>query len=448
MSFYIVLFFLYLSACKTKYIPAKPVAITKPLDSIFLNLPAHSLDSENDLDSFVNAIGDARIVLLGEGTHGTADFYKWRAAISRKLVTGKSFNAIAVEGDWADGEKVNRFICGDVGDSAGAVAVLKKFDRWPEWLWANTEVASFITWLNHYNQRLADSDKITFTGTDLFSVDDALGEMEQQSSDTALHHHIENFRKCFEPFSNNERSYGKDTTCTAQAASLLLFLRENSSAFPEPVRTKLLQGAATVVDAELYLRSITTKMGGWNIREQHMAETILRILHNKPGSKIIAWLHNSHAGVASFSGMRNYNRTSVGELLKTQLGDSSVFITGFGTYSGTVTASRTWGGVTETMGLAPAEPGSWDDILHNISNANKYILFRETRNNLPLQNRWVYMRSIGVVYTPYQRSGASQSIPAKRYDAFIFIDHSSALRPLEAGKTTQTDSGPTDDDDH
>jgi erythromycin esterase-like protein len=146
--------------------------------------------------------------------------------------------------------------------------------------------------------------------------------------------------------------------------------------------------------------------------------------------------------------MRNYNRTSVGEILKSALGDTGVFLTGFGTYSGTVTASRTWGGGAETIGLAPAEPGSWDDILHNLGNNNKYILFSETRNNVTLQNKWIYMRSLGVLYLPFQRSGASQSIPAKRYDAFIFIDHSSALRPLEMkNKVRSTENASTADDE-
>ncbi|HYK46156.1 MAG TPA: erythromycin esterase family protein, partial [Parafilimonas sp.] len=141
------------------------------------------------------------------------------------------------------------------------------------------------------------------------------------------------------------------------------------------------------------------------------------------------------------------NRTSVGEILKSALGDTSVFVTGFGTYSGTVTASRIWGGAPETMGLAPAEPGSWDDILHNLDKNNKYILFSESRNNATLQNKWIYMRSIGVLYLPYQRSGASESIPAKRYDAFIFIDHSSALHPIQTKMNVTTTSAETDDDD-
>jgi erythromycin esterase-like protein len=180
-----------------------------------------------------------------------------------------------------------------------------------------------------------------------------------------------------------------------------------------------------------------------------MAETLLRMLQNKHGAKIIAWLHNSHAGVASFSGMRNYNRTSVGDILKSALGDTSVFVTGFGTYSGTVTASRTWGGAPETMVLAPAEPASWDDILHNLDKNDKYILFSETANNVTLHNKWIYMRSIGVLYLPHQRSGASQSIPAKRYDAFIFIDHSSALRPLEIkNKIGNTENASQADDEH
>ena len=416
---------------------------------MYLNLPAHLLTSETDLDSFIDAAGNAEVVLLGEATHGTDDFYKWRAAISRRLIIEKGFNTIAVEGDWADGARINRFIGGASGDSSTAVSVLQQVDRWPVWLWANTEVAAFITWLNHYNQRLVDSNKISFVGTDLFSVNDALNEMEQDAEDTALQWHIENFRKCFAPFIHNERMYGKDSVCSHQAASLLSFVRQNSSRFDNIKSNSLLQGAITIFDAERYLRSITNKMGGWNIREQHMAETILRILQNKQGAKIIAWLHNSHAGVASFSGMRNYNRTSVGEILKSALGDTAVFVTGFGTYSGTVTASRTWGGATETMGFAPAEPGSWDDVLHNLGNNDKYILFRETRNNVTLQNKWIYMRSLGVLYLPFQRSGASQSIPAKRYDAFIFIDHSSALRPLET-KTIRSreNASQGDDDEH
>jgi erythromycin esterase-like protein len=135
-----ILLVVYSLGCKTNYIPAAPASIGKPVDSVYAGLPTHLLKSETDLDSFIDAAGNAQVVLLGEATHGTDDFYKWRASISRRLIIEKGFNTIAVEGDWADGEKINRFVHGASGDSTAAVAVLQQFDRWPVWLWANTEV--------------------------------------------------------------------------------------------------------------------------------------------------------------------------------------------------------------------------------------------------------------------------------------------------------------------
>src|SRR5215218_994848 len=191
-----------------------------------LNIPTHALQNAQDLDILLNQIGDARIVLLGEASHGTAEFYDWRSAISKRLIQEKGFDMIAVEGEWADSYRVNQFIKGGPKDSAQAVSLLRQYDRWPTWMWGNYHIASLVTWLNQYNQSKQDREKIGFFGLDVYCLWESVQELMPyiQGNDSLLQM-ARQVTQCFQPYSADPMQYASavanaDATCQAQAERL------------------------------------------------------------------------------------------------------------------------------------------------------------------------------------------------------------------------------------
>lgn len=431
-------------SCAKKIIPANTVIVKPVVDSAFIGLQMHELTSAKDLNTLIEKIGDAKVVLLGEATHGTAEFYNWRAEISKRLITEKEFTAICVEGDWADGIRVNNFITGNKKNSSDALHVLQLFDRWPSFLWANTEFLSFMLWLNNYNEDQDVSKKITFHGTDLFSIMDAVDTMSKRLNDAAIKNVIEQFKDCFKPFSNDEHLYSKrdqKADCSNYATQLLELVKKYVSNKDSLFSRFFLPAALTVYDGERYLRSARNRIDPWNMRDNHMAESIKSI--SDANQKVIVWLHNSHAGDAFYSSTHWNARTSVGEILKQKMGEKNVYLVGFGTYSGFVTVAETWGGEIEQLRLANAENATWEQVLHSMGANDKYVILNDTTLNKQLQTKWIYTRSIGVIYHNNERSGMSLSRMAKRFDAYIFIDHTTAVHPLPV--KTHRLSGRTDE---
>jgi erythromycin esterase-like protein len=197
-AFLLTLFFAFSFHCKKN----------TAADVAEVNLPAHALQNENDLDVMLNQIGNARIVLLGEASHGTAEYYQWRAAISKRLIQEKGFDMIAVEGEWADSYRVNQFIKGSAKDSLQAVALLRQYDRWPTWMWGNYEVASLITWMNQYNQSKAATDKVGFFGLDVYCLWESMQElMPYIQGNDSLMNRAQKVKQCFQPFSADPMQY-------------------------------------------------------------------------------------------------------------------------------------------------------------------------------------------------------------------------------------------------
>jgi Erythromycin esterase homolog len=433
--------FLFLYSCN----PAKHAANTSSTNqkhSAIEVIPYHPLMNEHDLDVLIKEIGNAKIVLLGEASHGTSEYYTWRAAISKRLIQEKGFNFIAVEGDWTDSYKVNRFIKGDKKDSAAAVTVLKEYNRWPTWLWANYETASLITWLNNYNQNIPVQQKVGFYGLDVFNIAEAAADIKPylQPSDTNAINAVNKFRECFKPFADDEQKYVKSVTamsgnCSVQSNTLLQAIKRSASSKdldPEDAFV-MLQNAQVVYDGELYLRtSKNNYVNGWNLRDNHMVETIARLL-NLYGThaKAIIWAHNNHVGNARYATMHWTGKTNTGQLLKNKYGDEKVFSVGFGTYTGSVIAAEKWGTPYKKMQLASADDSSWEQKMHQLNSDNKIILSKDIRN-YPNMLRWISQIAVGVIYHPLQKAGTySLSVVPNRYDAYIFIDHTNALHPIE-----------------
>lgn len=405
------------------------------------------LKAVHDLNPLMERIGDARIVMLGEASHGTHEYYTWRTRLSKRLITEKGFDFIAVEGDWPDCYKINRFIKHYSPQPDHATHVLKQFRRWPTWMWANWEVIALVEWLHEYNRRLANHERIGFYGLDVYSLWDSLHEIRNylKKMDPAILQDAERAFRCFEPFKGDEgQSYARatqllPTTCEDEVIQMLTQIRSRMESYDHDMESAFSteQNALIAVNAEKYYRSM---VGGgpdsWNIRDQHMHETLERLLefHGRR-SKAIIWAHNTHIGDATATDMADEGMFNIGELGRKAFGRDNVVLVGFGSYKGKVIAGSSWGADMQEMRVPEAMSGSWEELLHEASPENKLLLMNklETLNDEDLGHR-----AIGVVYNPkYEQYG--NYVPTRvplRYDAFMYIEETKALHALDVHADT------------
>jgi erythromycin esterase-like protein len=399
-------------------------------DTLFI--PYHPLQNVQDLDLLIKEIRNSKIVLLGESTHGTREFYEWRAAITKRLVQEKGFDLIAVEGDWVDSYRVNRFIKGPQQDSFAVMNVLGQFDRWPRWMWGNQDMAPLIQWLNRYNQR-EENKKVAFYGLDLYSFWEWTEE-DLPVDDKDLREAMKKLRDYFAPYKNDAMKYSADTRqgkkdgsqVAAEFAKAVHKVNGNKPPFTE-AQLLLEEEALLAVDGERYFRTLPRDhVQALNIRDAHMAAVLgLLFKYHGPEAKAVIWVHNGHAGEGRYTNTGNNGYVNLGEILRREWGIAKIFSVGFGTYKGLVTAGYFWNGDPQVQLVPPAKAGSWEALLHSKNNENKLILSRELRDN-PILNKCIEFRSIGATYS----GGAiyNYSIMPKRFDAFIFIDSTRAIR--------------------
>jgi erythromycin esterase len=405
-----------------------------------LQQASHPLENEQDLDVLLNEVGNAQYVLLGEASHGTAEYYTWRAAITRRLIEEKGFTLVAVEGDWPAMYRLNQYIRGAAGAGANARAVMQEFDRWPTWMWANEEVAELAEWLRTYNQTQPQGQQAGFYGLDVYSLWDSMEEVisyldrvdpsKAQAARAAL--------QCFAPYNRDEQAYASATldekkSCADELARMMEAVQ--ATAGDDEAAFNASQNALVAVNAERYYHAmVRSNAGSWNIRDQHMMETINRLVERYgPDAKIIVWEHNTHVGDARATDMAQAGMVNVGQLVRRQHESEGVYVVGFGTYEGSVVAARSWGADRQVMNVPPAQAGSWEALLHQIAPADKIILLEELRGE-PEYMKPKGHRAIGVVYHPEQEQGNYvPSVLPDRYDAFIFIDRTKALTPVQTG---------------
>jgi erythromycin esterase len=406
---------------------------------------ATPLATPRDLDRLIDRIGDSRFVLLGEASHGTSEFYTWRAELTKRLIVEKGFTIIGVEGDWPDCYRVNRYIKSRESSGDSAEAVLHGFDRWPTWMWANREVADLAEWLRDHNGGRAESSKVGFYGLDVYSLWDSMREVIDylQRVDPSAVPAARRAYNCFEPFAEDEQEYARatalvPTSCEDETVAVLARLRARAASYKEDGREGYFdaeQNALVARNAERYYRAMVR--GGpasWNVRDHHMVETLDRLIaHHGPTCKAIVWEHNTHVGDARFTDMARHGMVNVGQLVRQKHGQEGVFIIGFGTHRGTVIAATEWGEPMERMPVPAARAGSFEAMLEAASIGNSVLLFDDSENGgvrgleKPLGHR-----AIGVVYDPdHERWGnyVPTIIPG-RYDAFIYIEETRALDPL------------------
>lgn len=404
---------------------------------------AYSLQSKADLQPLFDRIGDARIVMLGEASHGTHEYYTWRSHISRKLIEEKGFNFIAVEGDWPDCYRLNRFVKGYDQGSKGAFKVLNTFNRWPTWMWANWEIVALADWLWQHNTGLPANKKVGFYGLDVYSLWESMESIMQylrKTDKSALKVAEEAFR-CFEPYKDEGQSYARASQfvpelCENEVVDLLKEVQKKLPAYNTDYENVFSaeQNALITVNAEKYYRAMIH--GGphsWNVRDRHMADTLERLLKfHGENSKVIVWEHNTHIGDARATDMVDEGMFNIGELARMQHHDKGVILVGFGSYKGSVVAGKSWGAEMQTMQMPEARKGSWEYLLHLARKENTLLLMDDFMNNDMFMENHLGHRAIGVVYNskyePY--SNYVPTILPLRYDAFIYLDQTRALYPL------------------
>jgi erythromycin esterase len=406
------------------------------------NIPHHPLQRARDLDLLLQEIGDARIVLLGEASHGTSEYYTWRTAISKRLIQEKGFNFISVEGDWPDCFEVNNFIKGLREDDATALEVLETYNRWPTWMWGNWEVAALADWLKQYNNNKPEEEKVGFYGLDVYSLWDSLHEILTylEKRDGAAVAAARKAFRCFEPYSEDPQEYARAVAfvsqdCEDEVVEMLHTLRTKALGAGGNRESEFdaEQNALVAVNAERYYRAMVRGGGNsWNVRDRHMMETLTRLLElHGPDSKAIIWEHNTHVGDARYTDMARSGMVNVGQLARELYGEENVYIVGFGSYKGSVIAADEWGERMEEMEVPAAPPGTWEYMLHEVSANNKLIFSKDLRNLKELEKP-IGHRAIGVVYHP-RRERFGNYVPTivpRRYDAFAYIDTTRALHPL------------------
>jgi erythromycin esterase-like protein len=405
---------------------------------------AHPLNSKADLSPLFNYIGDARIVMLGEASHGTHEFYTWRTYITKKLIEEKGFNFIAVEGDWPDCYRLNRFIKGYDILSKSAFNVLHAFNRWPTWMWANWEIIALADWLEKHNTNLPANEKAGFYGLDVYSLWESMESIIQYlgKTDPAALKVAEEAYRCFEPFRKEEgRSYAEASMfvpeiCQNEVVDLLKEIQYKLPAYNTDYENVFSaeQNALVAVNAEKYYRAMIK--GGphsWNVRDRHMADTLERLLqfHGK-SSKAIIWAHNTHIGDARATDMADEGMYNIGELARIQHHDKGVVLVGFGTYKGSVIAGKKWGSAMQKINLPEGLKGSWEELLHRADDKNKLLLMEDFMNNDAMMENHIGHRAVGVVYNPEieQYGNYVPTILPMRYDAFIYLNETRALYPL------------------
>lgn len=405
---------------------------------------ARPLQTAADLDALLAHVTDQQLVLLGESTHGTSEFYTWRAEISKRLVQDHAFNFLAVEGDWAAIYRLNRYVKQLPGAEPDARGIMRTFSRWPEWMWANEETLELIEWLRRYNQDRSPEDRVGVYGMDVYGDELALHAMLEKLErlDEDLAQEVRALYRVWLPYAGNMRTYTHALrsglvpfAAGAQAGYDLLQARAYTLLEGQPAaRFNLLQSALVIRHAEAHYRAmLDPALCSWNMRADHFYLTVERLLkHYGDNSRGIVWAHNTHIGDARATTMHQAGRRNIGMSSRLALGQDRVFAVGFGTYRGSVIAGQQWGAPLRQMPLPPGWHGSVEWLMEAVGQPMAMFIFDPKLTDLSELNRVRGHRAVGVTYDP-AREVPGNYVPtrlAQRYNAFVFIRDTTALQPI------------------
>ena len=406
---------------------------------------------KGDYDALLEMIGDAHFVLIGEASHGTHEFYQQRAEITKRLIAEKGFNAVAVEADWPDAYRVNRYVRGE-GDDREAVDSLADFTRFPTWMWRNADVLDFVGWLRDRNEGFSTHDqKVGFYGVDLYSLFTSIRKVIEyldQVDPEAARRARERY-SCFDHFAEDSQAYGyaagfgMSASCEDEVVAQLFEMKRKAADYvsrdghiPPDEAFFAEQNARLITNAEKYYRFMFAgRVSTWNLRDRHMADTINALADHLRGRgaepRLVVWEHNSHLGDARATGMGAEGELNVGQLMRERHGEDDVRLIGFSTYTGTVTAATDWDGPAERKKVRPGLDGSWEKLCHEVGIPDFYLPLRGHSSPPLLQRR--LQRAIGVIYRPQteRMSHYFDAILGAQFDALIHFDTTRAVEPLE-----------------
>jgi erythromycin esterase-like protein/predicted phosphoribosyltransferase len=430
------------------HLPASPDAPRAPVDVVRARARRLSGDL-SEYDDLVDQLASARVVLLGEATHGTHEFYRARALITGKLIE-RGFNAVAVEADWPDAYRINRYVRHE-GVDRRAIDALTDFKRFPAWMWRNADVLDFVGWLRAFNEKQVEGQRVGFYGLDLYSLHSSmhaviayLSKVDPDAADRARHRYA-----CFDRFGEMQEyaqaaGTGLTDSCEREVLDQLVDMRRRAARYQhrdERIAADELfyaeQNARLVAHAEEYYR---TMLGGhvasWNRRDRHMVDSLERLLaHLDRGTgtaRAVVWAHNSHLGDARATDMGRGGELNVGQLIRERFGAAAALV-GFTTHSGTVTAASRWGGDAERKDVRPSLPGSYERLFHDAGLQRALLPIRTDLDLASALSEERLERAIGVLYLPRteRQSHYFHASLARQFDFVLHFDETRAVEPLE-----------------
>jgi protein-L-isoaspartate(D-aspartate) O-methyltransferase len=393
------------------------------------------------LDRLLARVGDARIVLLGEASHGTSEFYRMRDRISRELIANKDFRFVAIEGDWPDAARIDHYIRHLEYPPSEWTA----FARFPTWMWRNNEVRTFVDWLRSHNASLNPVKRVAFHGLDLYSLYDSIRAVLEylDEVDPAIARVARERYGCLTPWQSDPATYGHAAltgaypTCESEVAVVLMDLLHKRRAYAERDGERFMdavQNARLIANAEQYYRVMYYgSRASWNLRDSHMFETLKTLLaFYGPKSKAIVWAHNSHIGDASATEMFSRGEYNLGHLCRKEFGTLAYTI-GFGTNAGTVAAASNWDGPMEIKQVVPAIAESYERIFHEAGVPNFCLDLHQALNGSDGLRKPCLERAIGVIYRPETELASHyfQAVLPKQFDEYVWFDETKAIAPFE-----------------
>jgi protein-L-isoaspartate(D-aspartate) O-methyltransferase len=434
---------------RARVIRTHPVTRDEPAADLVARAAQEFADLETaDLEPLLERLGDARIVLLGESTHGSSEFYRMRQRVTRALIERKGFAFVAAEADWPDAARIDHY----VRQRDAPAAEWTAFARFPAWMWRNTDVRAFVDWLHGHNAGRAPPERVGFHGLDLYSmytsiraVLEYLDRVDPDAAEEARARYA-----CLGPWETDPAAYGhaalsgsyrKCERDVLQVLVTLLDSRQEHMRRSESELFDVIQNATLVANAERYYRLVYYgSRASWNLRDGHMFQTLQALLeHYGPGSRGVVWAHNSHVGDAEATEMSARGEFNLGHLARKAFPGSTRTI-GFGTDHGTVAAASRWDGPMEVKSVRPSHPQSYEHLFHRAGkrafllplggDADAAVSAELSRPRLE--------RAIGVVYLPDRErfSHYFEAQLSRQFDEYVWFDRTSAVQPL-ATKTLE-----------
>ena len=425
--------------------------VRRSLAHVILDAARPLAGAREDFDPVMALVGDARVVLIGEASHGTHEFYRIRAEITKRLIRERGFVAVAAEADWPDAYRVNRYVRG-TGNDADASEALGGFRRFPQWMWRNADVLDFVGWLRAFNDQVPDGGrKVGFYGLDLYSLHASMAAVLEylRVVDPAAAKRAQYRYACFEQFGEDPQaygyaaSYGLAPSCEREVVEQLVDLRRSAADYAQRdgrVAADDLffteQNARVVRNAERYYRSMFgSRVQSWNLRDQHMTDTLQALVsfldRSAAGSRVVVWAHNSHVGDARATELGAGGELNVGQLARQQFG-AGVVALGFTTFHGTVTAASDWDAPAERKAVRPALPESFEAIFHDAP-SNFFLDLRTPSAVATALDDVRIERAIGVIYRPETErlSHYFSARLSRQFDGILHYDETRAVEPLE-----------------